>query len=82
MGLLGQGNFSKVFRARHRFDGREYAVKRSQREVQPMSQAFSQFIQVGSCCSSAGLIRLARAAIPCNAAMKHARSCCPHTAWY
>ncbi|KAL4424004.1 hypothetical protein ABPG75_001305 [Micractinium tetrahymenae] len=45
VGLLGQGNFSKVFRVRHRFDGREYAVKRSQREAQPESQAFAQFIQ-------------------------------------
>ena len=47
MGLLGQGNFSKVFRVRHRFDGREYAVKRSQREARPDCPAFSQFIQVG-----------------------------------
>lgn len=55
MGLLGQGSFSKVFRVRHRLDGREYAVKRSQREAQPESQAFSQFIQVGvGRCSTAG----------------------------
>lgn len=46
MGLLGQGNFSKVFRARHRFDGREYAVKRTQREARPDCPAFAQFIQV------------------------------------
>ncbi|PSC73365.1 Wee1 kinase isoform B [Micractinium conductrix] len=45
VGLLGQGNFSKVFRARHRFDGREYAVKRSQREARPDCPAFAQYIQ-------------------------------------
>lgn len=48
MGLLGQGNFSKVFRARHRFDGREYAVKRSQRETHPDCPTFARFIQVGT----------------------------------
>jgi len=47
VGLLGQGNFSKVFRARHRFDGREYAVKRTQREARPYCPGFAQFIQVG-----------------------------------
>lgn len=31
--LLGQGNFSKVFHARNRVDGLEYAVKRSKHEV-------------------------------------------------
>lgn len=46
VGLLGQGNFSKVFRVRHRFDGREYAVKRTQREARPDCPAFAQFIQV------------------------------------
>ncbi|PRW60946.1 Wee1 kinase [Chlorella sorokiniana] len=45
VGLLGQGNFSKVFRVRHRFDGREYAVKRTQREARPDCPAFAQFIQ-------------------------------------
>ncbi|EFN52084.1 hypothetical protein CHLNCDRAFT_37008 [Chlorella variabilis] len=45
IGLLGQGNFSKVFRARHRFDGREYAVKRTQRAAVPDGSSFAQFIQ-------------------------------------
>lgn len=52
IGLLGQGNFSKVFRARHRFDGREYAVKRTQRAAVPDGSSFAQFIQVGPACSS------------------------------
>ena len=48
IGLLGQGNFSKVFRARHRFDGREYAIKRTQRAAAPDNPVFAQFIQVGT----------------------------------
>ena len=31
--MLGQGNFSRVVRAKQRFDGMEYAVKRSLREI-------------------------------------------------
>jgi serine/threonine protein kinase len=46
IGLLGQGNFSKVFRVRHRFDGREYAVKRTLRAADPEGPAFASFIQV------------------------------------
>ncbi|KAI3432278.1 hypothetical protein D9Q98_003838 [Chlorella vulgaris] len=45
IGLLGQGNFSKVFRVRHRFDGREYAVKRTQRAAAPDGPDFVRFIQ-------------------------------------
>ena len=33
MTILGQGNFSKVFRVRSKFDGMEYAIKRSFRAV-------------------------------------------------
>lgn len=44
-GLLGQGSFSKVYRARHRLDGREYAVKRSICEVAHGSPQFAQFVQ-------------------------------------
>ena len=45
IGLLGSGHYSKVLRGRHRLDGRDYAIKRSQREVAPDSVAFAQFIQ-------------------------------------
>jgi len=45
IGLLGSGNYSKVLRGRHRLDGREYAIKRSLREVSPESVEFSQFLQ-------------------------------------
>ena len=31
--MLGQGNFSKVFRVKCKFDGMEYAIKRSFRAV-------------------------------------------------
>ena len=31
--MLGQGNFSKVFRVKCKFDGLEYAIKRSFRAV-------------------------------------------------
>ena len=44
-GILGQGAFSKVFRARHRLDGQEYAVKRSIAEVVPGSLAVRQWVQ-------------------------------------
>lgn len=45
LGLLGQGSFSRVFRVRHRLDGREYALKRSIRELSPASPAYAQFLQ-------------------------------------
>ena len=48
IGQLGQGNFSKVLRARHRINGQEYAVKRTTRELTPDNPAFIQFIQVWS----------------------------------
>lgn len=44
-GLLGQGAFSKVFSARHRLDGHDYAVKRSVAEVELDSAAFKQWVQ-------------------------------------
>ncbi len=31
--ILGQGNFSKVTKVKHRMDGMEYAIKRSLREI-------------------------------------------------
>lgn len=43
--MLGQGSFSRVFRVRHRLDGREYALKRSIRELAPDSPAYAQFLQ-------------------------------------
>lgn len=46
IGQLGQGNFSKVLRARHRLNGNEYAIKRSLRELSPEDPAFAQFLQV------------------------------------
>ena len=33
MASIGQGNFSKVFRVKNKFDGMEYALKRSFRAV-------------------------------------------------
>lgn len=45
IGMLGQGSFSKVFRVRHRLDGKEYAIKRSIREINRDSGEFQQFIQ-------------------------------------
>lgn len=45
IGQLGQGNFSKVLRARHRLNGNEYAIKRSLRELSPEDPAFAQFLQ-------------------------------------
>ncbi|BDA40733.1 Wee1-like protein kinase [Coccomyxa sp. Obi] len=39
MTLLGQGNFSKVFRVCSKFDGLEYAIKRSFREAMAMAAA-------------------------------------------
>ena len=43
--LLGQGNFSRVYLARGRLDGCEYAVKRSCHEVQQESLK-KQWVQV------------------------------------
>lgn len=34
---LGTGNFSEVFRAVHRMSGKRYAIKRSRRAVQTLS---------------------------------------------
>ena len=45
--LLGQGNFSRVYLARGRLDGCEYAVKRSCHEVQQESLK-KQWVQVGT----------------------------------
>jgi wee1-like protein kinase len=45
IGMLGQGNYSKVFRVRHRLDGREYAVKRTIREAAPESPEFALWLQ-------------------------------------
>ena len=39
MTILGQGNFSKVFRAKNRFDGMEYAIKRSFKAVATQLEA-------------------------------------------
>lgn len=47
IGLLGHGNYSRVYRVRHRLNGHEYAVKRSTRDLRPEDPAFQQFIQVG-----------------------------------
>lgn len=63
VGLLGQGNFSKVFRVRHRFDGREYAVKRTQREARPDCPAFAQFIQVGAAALRAWCVCVVRGTV-------------------
>ena len=45
LGCLGQGSFSKVFKARHRIDGCIYAVKRSMKDVCADQLEFSQFLQ-------------------------------------
>lgn len=47
MTILGQGNFSKVFRVRSKFDGMDYAIKRSFRAVTSDLEA-KQWQQV--CC--------------------------------
>ena len=47
MDTLGHGNFSKVFRCKHRLDGVEYAVKRSLKEVLDDASK-RQFIQARS----------------------------------
>ena len=44
LGCIGQGSFSKVFRARHRFDGSMYAVKRTIKEVTEEQPEFAQFL--------------------------------------
>jgi len=45
LGMLGQGSFSKVFRVRHRLDGKEYALKRTIKEVVRQGPEFLQFLQ-------------------------------------
>lgn len=45
LGMLGQGSFSKVFRVRHRLDGKEYAVKRTIKDVFRQTPEFLQFLQ-------------------------------------
>lgn len=44
-GMLGQGSFSKVYSARHRLDGKVYAIKRTLKGVQRHSPEFRQFLQ-------------------------------------
>ena len=58
IGQLGQGNFSKVLRARHRINGAEFAVKRTIREVTPDNPAFAQFVQVGGAAAVAAAAAL------------------------
>jgi len=45
LGCIGQGSFSKVFKARHRIDAMMYAVKRTIKEVAPDQPEFLQFLQ-------------------------------------
>ncbi len=45
LGCIGQGSFSKVFRARHRIDAMLYAIKRTIKEVAPEQPEFLQFLQ-------------------------------------
>ena len=45
LGCIGQGTFSKVFKVRHRIDGKIYAVKRTMKEVVPEQPEFGQFLQ-------------------------------------
>ena len=52
--MLGQGNFSRVYLARGRLDGCEYAVKRSCHEVQQESLK-KQWVQVGTVPVSFGI---------------------------
>lgn len=46
LGVLGNGSFSKVYHARHRLDGCEYAVKRSHNSVASNDEQFTQYMQV------------------------------------
>ena len=46
---IGQGNFSKVFRVKSKFDGMEYALKRSFRSVSSELEA-KRWQQVGLHC--------------------------------
>jgi wee1-like protein kinase len=61
LGMLGQGSFSRVYRARHRLDGGEYAVKRSLREVPPGGEDFARWLQEAQTLAAlpphAGLVR-------------------------
>jgi len=42
---LGQGAFCKVYSARHKLDGKVYAIKRTLRGVKRQSPEFAQFLQ-------------------------------------
>ena len=44
-GMLGQGAFCKVYSARHKLDGKVYAIKRTLRGVTRQSPEFAQFLQ-------------------------------------
>eukprot|EP00889_Picochlorum_renovo_P005593 jgi/Picre1/32623/NNA_007969.t1 len=44
-GMLGQGSFCKVYSARHKLDGKVYAIKRTLRGVRRQSPEFAQFLQ-------------------------------------
>jgi wee1-like protein kinase len=44
-GMLGQGTFCKVYSARHKLDGKVYAIKRTLRGVKRQSSEFAQFLQ-------------------------------------
>ena len=44
-GMLGQGAFCKVYSARHKLDGKVYAIKRTLTGVTRQSPEFAQFLQ-------------------------------------
>ncbi len=44
-GMLGQGAFCKVYSARHKLDGKVYAIKRTLRGVKRQTPEFAQFLQ-------------------------------------
>lgn len=44
-GMLGQGAFCKVYSARHKLDGKTYAIKRTLRGVKRQTPEFAQFLQ-------------------------------------
>ena len=57
---IGQGNFSKVFRVKSKFDGMEYALKRSFRavtselEAKRWQQVSVEGLQMASLCKPRG----------------------------